>query len=277
MAEDISATANPRVRSNGDAVTGTESALPGATEPLWRPGTSASPGGGPLGGPRGWIEPSPALVRGRTVGRAPSVPERDGQRVAAKRAMDVALAVPLLIASLPLLAVAALLIKTTSPGPVLFRHTRKGRGEEDFELLKLRTMVEDADDMQEEVATDANGSVFETARDDPRVTPVGKVLRKLSIDELPQLVNVLRGEMSLVGPRPLVEAEVRRLPAGHRRARARFRPGLTCLWQINGRNECSDLERLALDQRYLREWSVRLDLEILLRTIPAALSGRGAA
>lgn len=208
----------------------------------------------------------------------PLLPPREAEDTAllAKRVMDLALGVPLFILSLPILAVAAFLIKLSDPGPVFFRHTRKGRGEEDIELLKLRTMVQGAESLQEEVVEEDDAPFFLTVREDPRVTGVGRLLRSLSIDELPQLVNVIRGEMSLVGPRPLVQEEVERLPPTHRWARARARPGMTCLWQIKGRNDCTDEERLTLDRRYLEEWSLRLDLEILLRTVPATLSGRGA-
>lgn len=194
----------------------------------------------------------------------------------AKRWMDVTLGVPLLLLSLPLVGLAALLVKLTSRGPAFFLHTRKGRGEEDFQVIKLRTMVEGADSMEPELENRAADGIFEKVRNDPRVTPVGRVLRKLSIDEFPQLVNVLRGEMSLVGPRPLSEEEIRRLPPGHRSGRARFKPGLTCLWQINGRSECSDRERLELDQRYMTRWSLALDLKILLSTPRAVITGRGA-
>lgn len=194
----------------------------------------------------------------------------------AKRAIDVLAGVPLLLLSLPVIGLAALLVKLTSRGPAFYLHTRMGRGEEEFQVIKLRTMVQGADSMEPESADEEDGGIFAKVHDDPRITPVGRVLRKLSIDELPQLVNVLRGEMSLVGPRPLSEEEIRRLPPGHRSGRARFTPGLTCLWQINGRSECSDRERLDLDQRYMAQWSLALDLKILLHTPPVVITGRGA-
>lgn len=193
-----------------------------------------------------------------------------------KRALDLVLGTVLLALGLPVIAIAALLVKLTSPGPAFFLQTRKGLTEADFRLIKLRTMVDGAEAMLDDVEHQSNGSVFATVDEDPRVTPVGAWLRKLSIDELPQLVNVLKGEMSLVGPRPLVEEEVRRLPTKHRWARARMKPGLTCLWQVRGRNDCPDRQRLALDQRYLDEWSPGLDVRILLLTLPAVLFGRGA-
>jgi lipopolysaccharide/colanic/teichoic acid biosynthesis glycosyltransferase len=208
----------------------------------------------------------------------PLLPARDWEAVdlVVKRVIDLVLGSVLLVLTSPLIAVSALLVKLTSPGPAFFLHTRKGRTEENIQVVKLRTMVEHAEEMHGEVASRSNGSVFETVEDDPRVTAVGAWLRKLSIDELPQLVNVLRGEMSLVGPRPLVEDEVRRLPIRHRWTRARFKPGLTCLWQISGRNACPDRRRLALDQRYVNEWNLWLDVKILLLTVPAVIFGRGA-
>lgn len=223
------------------------------------------PGSRPVvaGVPSGWV-PWPLL------------PPRDFEAadLVLKRALDVVAGLVLLIASLPILAVSVVAIKLTSRGPAFFLHPRMGRAEEEFQLIKLRTMVRDADRM--EVESSSNGWMFETVVDDPRVTTVGAWLRKLSIDELPQILNVLRGEMSLVGPRPLVESEVRRLPTKHRWSRARCKPGLTCLWQIRGRNACPDRQRLALDQRYVDEWSPALDLRILLLTVPAVLLGRGA-
>lgn len=241
-------------------------------------------GGGGHPGSRRWA-PRSGWRRGPGAAAAlerpapwPLFPVRETESVTVfvKRAVDVLVTIPLLLLSLPLVALAAVLVRLTSPGPIFFHHTRKGRGEEDFEVIKLRTMVDGADKRADEVAGNGNGPLFSTVRDDPRVTRVGRFLRRYSLDELPQLVNVLRGEMSLVGPRPLVEDEVRRLPPRHRWARARVRPGVTGLWQVSGRNDCPDEDRLALDQRYLEEWSLDLDLEILLRTIPAVLTGRGA-
>lgn len=260
-----------RVQENSSAVSGRSSRR---TESGWRT-RSASRSGRPAGRgrrrvgvaalPEEWV-PWPLLPAS----------EREATGLLVKRAMDVVLGSLLLVMSLPILAVSVLLIKLTSPGPAFFLHTRKGQTEEDFEMIKLRTMVEDAEEIQDDIDDRANGSVFHTVRSDPRVTPVGRWLRKFSIDELPQLVNVLRGEMSLVGPRPLMEDEVPRLPPKHRWARARHKPGLTCLWQISGRNECPDRQRLALDQRYIDEWDLWLDVKILLMTIPAVFLGRGA-
>ena len=193
-----------------------------------------------------------------------------------KRALDVALTLPLLVLALPVMLVAVVLVKLTSPGPAFYLSPRRGRGEEEFRMFKLRTMVDGAASMQESLACNARGALFFKVRGDPRVTPVGRLLRRYSIDELPQLLNVLRGEMSLVGPRPLLLDEAPRLPPGLRCARARVRPGITGLWQVLGRSNCPDDERVSLDRRYLDEWSVELDLAILLRTIPTVISGRGA-
>lgn len=193
-----------------------------------------------------------------------------------KRLFDVAVALPLLILAAPIMLVAVLLVRVTSPGPALYLSARKGRGEEGFKMLKLRTMVAEADTMQTAVAGSSNGPVFFKVRSDPRVTRVGRLLRKFSIDELPQLVNVLKGEMSLVGPRPLLPEEIPNLPPGFRWARARVRPGMTGLWQVSGRSDLADEERLDLDRRYVAGWSLALDLKILFWTVPAVLRGRGA-
>lgn len=205
----------------------------------------------------------------------PAAPGAVSRRV--KRALDVVGALAVLVVSAPVLVVAIALIRATSRGPAFFVHTRKGRDGEEIDVLKLRTMRSDAPDGDGGDGGDGEGSVFITSGpDDPRVTPVGRVLRKLSIDELPQLVNVLKGEMSLVGPRPITPDEVRALPLRDRRLRASVPPGITGLWQVSGRNDCTDRERIRLDRRYVEEWSLGLDLEILLRTIPAVLTGRGA-
>jgi len=243
----------------------------------WNGGVDRS-GVGPWGSFGGWrYEPGTATAL-ETPAPWPLFPVRETEDVGVflKRVVDVLLALPLLLLALPLLAVAALLVRWTSSGPVFFLHTRKGRGEDDFAVIKLRTMVQGAESRIDDVSGERSGPLFSTVRDDPRVTRIGRILRRYSIDELPQLINVLRGEMSLVGPRPLVDGEVRRLPPRHRWARAGVRPGMTGLWQVSGRNDCPDEARLTLDRSYLDEWSLGLDLEILLRTIPAVLTGRGA-
>ncbi|WP_329475634.1 sugar transferase [Kribbella sp. NBC_01510] len=182
----------------------------------------------------------------------------------------------LLLAIAPILLVTAVLIKLTSRGPVLFRQTRVGRGGEQFSMLKFRTMVADAEARKAELAVlnEGNGVLFKL-RDDPRVTKVGKYLRRFSIDELPQLVNVLRGDMSLVGPRPPLPAEVAQYAIDDAR-RMLVKPGLTGLWQVSGRSDLTWEESMRLDLRYADNWSIALDLLILWKTARAVLGSDGA-
>ena len=168
-------------------------------------------------------------------------------------------------------------IKLTSNGSVIFRQERIGLNGRTFTLYKFRTMLEDAHARRDEVnhLNEMTGPVFK-AKSDPRVTAIGRVLRKFSLDELPQLWNVLKGDMSLVGPRPPIPEEVRSYHRWHRR-RLSMKPGLTCLWQISGRNDIDFDRWMQLDLQYIDNWSPGLDVKILLRTIPAVLSGRGAS
>jgi len=193
------------------------------------------------------------------------------------RVIDVTVAVTVLLLTSPLLLLSALVIKLTSRGPVLFKQQRAGFAGDPFEMYKLRTMYNGADDDKGLYLArneHKDGPCFKM-RNDPRVTRVGRILRKLSIDELPQLINVLRGEMALVGPRPLPLNEAK-TDTLQQRLRMSVKPGLTCLWQVSGRTEIPYEEWLALDIWYIRHQSLRLDFEILLRTIPAVLSTRGA-
>jgi exopolysaccharide biosynthesis polyprenyl glycosylphosphotransferase len=194
-----------------------------------------------------------------------------------KRAVDVALASVGLVLTAPLLALAALAIRATSPGPVLFRQERCGLNGRRFIMLKLRSMHLDAEARLEGLlaVNEMDGPVFKL-REDPRVTRIGCFLRRLSIDELPQLWNVLWGEMSIVGPRPPIPPEVRKYATFDMR-RLSMRPGLTCLWQVNGRNQIGFTDWVKLDLQYIDNWSLGLDLLIVLRTLPAVLSGRGAS
>jgi exopolysaccharide biosynthesis polyprenyl glycosylphosphotransferase len=198
-------------------------------------------------------------------------------QLALKRLLDVAISVLLLLLSLPVTVIAALAIRLTSPGGVVFKQKRIGLNGRMFMLYKFRTMVEDAHSRREELAhlNEMNGPVFK-ARNDPRVTPVGRWLRKFSLDELPQLWNVLKGDMSLVGPRPPIPEEVASYHRWHRR-RLSMKPGLTCLWQVSGRNNVDFDRWMQLDLQYIDNWSPTLDFKILLRTIPAVLSGKGAS
>jgi exopolysaccharide biosynthesis polyprenyl glycosylphosphotransferase len=201
----------------------------------------------------------------------------DDYRLTVKRVIDVAGALSCLVAAAPVMLAAALAIKVTSPGPVLFVQERYGLNRHRFWMLKFRTMVADAERQQRdlEALNEADGAVFKIA-DDPRLTRVGAFLRKSSIDELPQLFNVLRGEMSLVGPRPLPLRDVERFTRASDMRRFSVRPGLTCLWQINGRSGVGFDEWMTLDLKYIDAWSLGLDLRILLRTVPAVVRGTGA-
>lgn len=197
-------------------------------------------------------------------------------RLALKRGMDIALSLVLLVGTAPLLLVAALLIRLSSPGPVFFIQRRSGRLGREFRMFKLRTMVQGAERAQDELARSRKGRCFLKLDDDPRVTPVGRVLRRYSIDEIPQFWNVLKGDMSLVGPRPLLPCDVRNFPRDERARRFDVQPGVTGLWQVSGRSRLSDEERMALDLAYVDHWGLLLDLDVLARTPMAVLSGRGA-
>ena len=197
--------------------------------------------------------------------------------LAFKRALDVALAVGLLAIGLPIIFLVAIALKITSGGNVLYRQTRCGLNGRKFTLYKFRTMVEGAHERKAELEhlNEMDGPAFKVTAD-PRVTPLGRVLRKFSLDELPQLYNVLIGDMSLVGPRPPIPEEVAKYSRWQRR-RLSMKPGLTCLWQISGRNNIDFDRWMELDLEYIDSWSPSLDLKILLKTIPAVLSGRGAS
>jgi lipopolysaccharide/colanic/teichoic acid biosynthesis glycosyltransferase len=196
------------------------------------------------------------------------------------RILDVILAAAALIFLAPLFVPIALLIKVQDGGPILFAHRRIGRGGQYFKCLKFRSMVLDAEQrLRDYLATNAGArqewAADHKLRNDPRITPVGAFLRKSSLDELPQLLNVLRGEMSLVGPRPIVEAEVVRYGRsfGHY---CSVRPGITGLWQVSGRNDVSYGRRVALDRAYVRAQGPGLYLGIILRTIPSVLLSSGS-
>jgi len=187
-------------------------------------------------------------------------------------------ALVLLIPASIIMLVTAAVIRMTSPGPIIFRQVRAGKYGKPFTMYKFRTMVTDAEMRQSElmVFNQMSGPVFKIDRD-PRVTPVGRYLRKWSIDELPQLVNVLQGHMSLVGPRPLPIYEVEKFENTAQRRRLSVKPGLTCLWQVSGRNQVTDFhEWVRLDLKYIDNWSIWLDIKILIMTIPAVLLGFGA-
>jgi lipopolysaccharide/colanic/teichoic acid biosynthesis glycosyltransferase len=199
---------------------------------------------------------------------------------AARRLCDLVLAATILLLAAPLMAVIAALVRATSPGPILFRQTRLGHLERPFQMLKFRTMYADSDHAvhREYVTRMLNGedvrqqgatSLFKLEHD-PRITPIGRFLRRTSLDELPQLFNVLRGDMALVGPRPVLPWEVE-LYKPHHRERFQVKPGITGLWQIRGRSRLSWLQALELDVEYARRQSMALDLWILVMTLPAVL------
>jgi len=217
-----------------------------------------------------------AELVGPTLYLAYQTMEPDRPALVVKAILDRVLATFGLLASLPLIVVAAAAIKLTSPGPVLFRQRRAGLNGRPFSMLKLRTMRVGAEEERAQLlhANELTGPIFKMT-DDPRVTTVGRWLRKTSIDELPQLLNVLAGHMSLVGPRPLPLIENWELLPVHRR-RLSVKPGITGLWQISGRNDLTFEEWMALDLQYVDGWSLGLDLVIFLRTVPTVLGGRGA-
>jgi lipopolysaccharide/colanic/teichoic acid biosynthesis glycosyltransferase len=197
-------------------------------------------------------------------------------KVAVKRGMDIFIGSVALVLLLPLIVITALAVAATSRGPMFFRQTRIGKGGESFAFLKFRTMVIDANDRRHGLheQNEASGPVFKI-REDPRITRVGRVLRKFSIDELPQLLHVLSGKMSLVGVRPPLPDEVDHY--GDREwLRLTARPGLTCIWQTSGRSDLSFDTWVDMDVEYLENWSLLLDIELLIKTVPAVLSGRGA-
>lgn len=201
------------------------------------------------------------------------------KRPSARELWDVAargFALAAIVALLPVLLVLALSVKVTSPGPVLFRQTRVGLAGRPFTLWKFRTMRLDAEDLLPGIVdlNEHDGLLFKVRRD-PRITAVGRWLRRFSLDELPQLWNVVRGEMALVGPRPPLPREVVRYDHVAAR-RLTVKPGLTGLWQVSGRSELPWRESLRLDLHYIENWSPRLEVSILLRTVSAVLTGRGA-
>jgi exopolysaccharide biosynthesis polyprenyl glycosylphosphotransferase len=214
---------------------------------------------------------------GRPVVTMHTAPHPDDQRLLLKRAIDLFGAITGLIGLMPIMLLAAAAIKLTSRGPIIFAQERYGLNKRRFKMYKFRTMVIDADKQQEslESRNEAQGPVFKI-KDDPRLTAIGKLLRRTSIDELPQLVNVIRGEMSLVGPRPLPLRDVLKFTRPSDMRRFSVRPGLTCLWQISGRSNVAFTDWIRLDLEYIDNWSPLLDLRILIRTFPAVFRGTGA-
>jgi exopolysaccharide biosynthesis polyprenyl glycosylphosphotransferase len=202
----------------------------------------------------------------------------EGWPLLVKRVFDVAVALVLLILLAPLFFVVALAIRLTSAGPIFFVQERVGLNKRPFRVLKFRTMVQDAERQQPalEGRNEVSGPVFKI-RNDPRITRIGAWLRRTSVDEIPQLVNVFMGDMSLVGPRPLPVRDYRGFDADWHRRRVSVRPGITCLWQIEGRSSIPFEKWMELDMQYIDTWSLWLDFKVLALTLPAVLSGKGAA
>lgn len=195
-----------------------------------------------------------------------------------KRGIDIFIALPALILLLPWFGIIAGAIKLTSAGPVFFVQERIGLNKRRFRCLKFRTMVSGAEHMQSQLEhlNEMHGAAFKISND-PRITPIGRFLRKTSLDELPQLINVLQGDMSLVGPRPLPVRDFHEFNEDWHRRRFSVRPGLTCLWQVNGRSSLSFEKWMELDLEYIDQWSLLLDLKIIFKTIPVVIKGSGAA
>jgi exopolysaccharide biosynthesis polyprenyl glycosylphosphotransferase len=196
----------------------------------------------------------------------------------AKRGLDIVISGAILVVFSPLLALIAIAIKIDSRGPILFRQVRAGRGNTEFKLIKFRSMYRDAEERkrQFEEENEADDGVMFKIKRDPRITRIGRFLRRSSLDEIPQLVNVFRGEMSLVGPRPLILSESKHAAQNWHARRLDLRPGITGLWQVSGRSDLPFQEMVRFDYQYVSGWSLARDVEILLATIPVVLSGRGA-
>jgi exopolysaccharide biosynthesis polyprenyl glycosylphosphotransferase len=198
-------------------------------------------------------------------------------QIGLKRLIDILASSIALCLLSPLLIGTALAVMFGSRGPILFKQQRVGLHGRTFDMLKFRSMVRNAEDLRAKLAAmnEQTGPVFKM-KQDPRITSVGRFIRKFSIDELPQLINILRGDMSIVGPRPPIPSEVARYEAWQRR-RLSVRPGLTCVWQVSGRNEISFDEWMLLDMRYIDHWSLAQDIQLILKTVPVVLKGRGAS
>ena len=210
----------------------------------------------------------------------PSQPDPRPRRASlvVKRLVDIVGSGSLLLATSPLLGAIALAVKLSTPGPVFYRWQVVGQGGHPFTGYKFRTMVVNADELKAQLAAanEMTGPVFKM-RDDPRITPIGRFLRKYSLDELPQLWSVLKGDMSLVGPRPPLQTEYAQF-TDWQKQKLSVKPGMTCLWQVSGRNDIRDFDEwVRLDLDYIRNWSLWLDLKILVETIPAVIRARGAA
>jgi lipopolysaccharide/colanic/teichoic acid biosynthesis glycosyltransferase len=198
------------------------------------------------------------------------------RQAALKRMFDVVVGTIVFVIALPVMGVVAMLVRLTSPGPALFRQERVGRGGKPFVMYKFRSMVNGAEELHEQLVRESGADfVLFKLREDPRVTPVGRVLRRWALDEVPQLWNVVRGDMSLVGPRPAQPGETARY-SSRLRARLQVKPGLTGLWQVNGRHELPSADYFRYDLFYVENWSFGLDLYVIGKTVPALLARRGS-
>ncbi|HET6456193.1 MAG TPA: sugar transferase [Armatimonadota bacterium] len=207
----------------------------------------------------------------------PSVrPRLSSWQLAVKRGADLAFSIAILPLAVPIGIISAAMIKLDSPGPVFFKQTRIGKDGRPFLIYKFRSMYVNADELVSKLGhlNEAEGPIFKIKKD-PRITKVGAIWRKASLDELPQIINILKGDMSLVGPRPPLPREVEKYNACQR-GRLAVKPGLTCLWQIQGRSSIPFEKWVELDLEYIRNQSLWLDVKILLKTIPAVLKGTGA-
>jgi lipopolysaccharide/colanic/teichoic acid biosynthesis glycosyltransferase len=193
----------------------------------------------------------------------------------AKRAFDLLFSTFMITLLSPLLLLLIALVKLSSPGPIIFRQRRIGFRCNEFSMYKFRTMVDGAH-LREKELLDESGRSFLKFQKDPRITPIGRILRKYSLDELPQLFNVLEGTMSIVGPRPLLVSDIDKLPRRSQLRRFSTPPGITGLWQVSGRSSCSDIRRMQLDRQYVDRWSLGLDFRILFQTVGAVVLARGA-
>jgi lipopolysaccharide/colanic/teichoic acid biosynthesis glycosyltransferase len=224
------------------------------------------------------VMPQQAAVSGPVVGTEPAVFPVGNHFLyePVKRVFDIVAAAAGLLLFLPLAPMLALLVKLESDGPFVFRQERVGRAGRHFRCYKIRSMVRNAEQLRASLShlNEADGAAFKI-REDPRITRVGRFVRRSSLDEFPQLINVLRGEMSIVGPRPQVPDEVARYRPEHR-ARLQVKPGITCLWQVSGRNDVDFEEWMRLDREYVRTRGLRTDVWILLRTLPAVIKRKGA-
>ncbi|GIT80778.1 polyprenyl glycosylphosphotransferase [Leifsonia sp. LS1] len=220
-----------------------------------------------------------ARIQPRLVGRFPfqhvALPDHHGVASRLKRGFDIVAASIALVLATPVLVAVAVAVRSSGPGPVLFRQQRVGKGGRVFSILKFRTMCDGAEHLRSSLTgNDAEGPLFKL-RDDPRVTPVGRILRRYSLDELPQLLNVIRGEMSLVGPRPALPSEVLEYEP-HEARRLMVSPGVTGLWQVSGRSDLGWTEGVRLDLHYVENWSLILDLIVLARTVTVVIRPKGA-